>query len=71
MTILPEYLIDHVRSTISTTVVVSVLGVCLVGCTSWKPDPVPPCDETQRQQLQIANLPGCAPLIHKTYNYDF
>jgi hypothetical protein len=65
------YVMDHVRSTISNTVVLLVLGVCLVGCTSWKPDPLPPCDEADRQPLQIANLPGCAPFIQKTYNYDF
>ncbi len=61
----------NVRSMTGTTGILPVLGVCLAGCTSWKPDPVPPCDETQRQQLQIANLPGCAPFIQKTYNYDF
>jgi hypothetical protein len=70
MATLPEYAMDRVRSTINTTVLLSVLGVCLIGCTSWKPDPDPPCDETQRQHLQIGSLPGCSPLIRKTYGYD-
>ena len=71
MTRPPENLMNRVRSTMNATIVPSILGVCLVGCTSWKPDPDPPCDESQRQQLKIANLPGCAHLIRKTYNYDF
>jgi hypothetical protein len=66
----PEYVKNGVLSTIKTTIVLSVLGVGLVGCTSWKPDPPLPCDETQRQERQISNLPGCAPLIHKDHNYD-
>jgi hypothetical protein len=67
----PEHAMDHIRWMVGTTVILSTLGVGLVGCTGWKPDPVPPCDETQRQQLEIANLPGCSPLIRRTYNYDF
>jgi hypothetical protein len=58
------------RSKLRAVVVISLLGVGLAGC-SWKPDADPPCDESQRQQLRIASLPGCAPLVRKTYNYDF
>jgi hypothetical protein len=62
--------IDRIRVKLGAAILLSLLGVGQVGC-SWKPDPDPPCDESQRQQKQIASLPGCAPLIRKTYNYDF
>jgi predicted component of type VI protein secretion system len=70
MAMLPEFAMDRVRSTITAAALLFVLGVCLVGCSSSKPDPDPPCDETQRQHLQIASLPGCAPLIRKSYDFD-
>ena len=60
----------RIRSKLGAVAVISLLGVGLAGC-SWKPDPDPPCDESQRQELRIASLPACAPLIRKTYNYDF
>jgi hypothetical protein len=58
------------RSRLGSAVLISLLGIGLAGC-SWMPDPDPPCDESQRQQLRIASLPGCTPLVRKTYNYDF
>jgi hypothetical protein len=56
MAMLPVYARDRARSTITATVLLFVLGVCLVGCTSAKSDPDPQYDETQRQHLQIASF---------------
>jgi hypothetical protein len=73
MAMFPKYAMDRVRSTISATVVLSVLGVGLVGCTSAKDDP-PACDPSQRQQRGMASLSptegGCPPLVRPTYNSD-
>jgi hypothetical protein len=73
----PEHVgnvMDCVRSTINATVVLSVLGVCLVGCTSAKDDPPPSCDPAQRQQQGMASLSpsgaGCPPLVRPSYNSD-
>jgi hypothetical protein len=74
MAMLPEYAMGRVRPTINATIVLSVLGVCLVGCTSAKDDPPPPCDPAQRQQQGMASLSptgaGCPPLVKPTYNSD-
>jgi hypothetical protein len=59
-----------IRAKVGAAILISLLGASLAGC-SWKPDPDPPCDESQRQENRIASLPGCAPLVRKTYNYDF
>jgi hypothetical protein len=66
------YEMNHVRSTIGTAVVLSVLGVGLVGCTSWKDDDPPPCDPAKRQQTGMASLSptGCSSLMRPTYNSD-
>jgi len=69
MNVSMKELVVCIRSGAAAAVVLSLVGVGLVGC-GWKPDPDPTCDESQRQQLRIASLPGCAPLIRKTYNYD-
>ena len=73
MAIFPKHVMNRVRSTIGATVVLSVLGVCLVGCTSPNHDPVT-CDATERQQQGMASLSptggGCPPLIRPTYNSD-
>jgi len=66
-----EFVTAHIQSMIRATAIAFALGACIVGCTSCTPDPIEPCDESQRQQLEIASLPGCAPLIRKTYNYDY
>jgi len=66
-----EFVMGHIQSMTRVTAIAFVLSACLAGCASWTPDPIEPCDESQRQQLEIASLPGCAPLIHKTYNYDY
>jgi hypothetical protein len=73
----PEHVgnvMDRVRATINATVVLSVLGVSLVGCTSAKDDPPPTCDATERQQQGMASLSpsggGCPPLVRPTYNSD-
>jgi hypothetical protein len=58
------------RSVSEITIVLSILGFCLVGCASWKPDPAPACDESQRQAHGISSLPGCSPVIRKTSVYD-
>jgi hypothetical protein len=64
----------RVRVTINTTVVLSVLGVCLVGCASPKDDPPVSCDPAQRQQQSMASLSptgaGCPSLVRPTYNSD-
>jgi hypothetical protein len=48
MTTSPGYVMDRIRSAIGATVVLSVLGFSVVGCTSSKPDPDPPCDPAKR-----------------------
>jgi hypothetical protein len=72
MAIFPKYAMDRVRSAIGATIVLSVLGVGLVGCNSNN-DPVT-CDPAQRQQQGMASLSptgsGCPPLIRPTYNSD-
>ena len=73
MAMFPKYAMDCVRSTISAAVVMSVLGVCLAGCSNAKDDP-PACDPTHRQQQGMASLSptegGCPPLVRPTYNSD-
>ena len=68
----PDYVTNRLRSTIGTTVVLSVLGVGLVGCASWKDDDPPPCDPAKRQQMGMSSLSptGCPSLIRPTYNSD-
>jgi hypothetical protein len=68
----PDCVMNRVRSTIGTTVVLSVLSVGLVGCTSWKDDDPPPCDPAKRQQTGMATLSptGCSSLMRPTYNSD-
>jgi hypothetical protein len=72
MAIFPKYAMDRVRSTIGATVILSVLGVSLLGCSA-NHDPIT-CDATQRQQQGMASLSptgnGCPPLIRPTYNSD-
>jgi hypothetical protein len=69
-----ENVMDRVRSTINATIVLSVLGVCLVGCTSAKDDPPPSCDPANRQQQGMASLSpsgaGCPSLVRPSYNSD-
>ena len=70
---LPKYAVARVRPAINATIVLSVLGVCLVGCSSPSHDPVT-CDATERQQQGMASLSptgaGCPPLVRPTYNSD-
>ena len=72
MAMLPEYAMGRVRPTINATIVLSVLGVCLVGCTSAKDDPSPPCDPAKRRERGMAGLSpaGCPSLVRPTYNSD-
>ena len=67
-----EDIITRVRSTIGATVLLSILGIGLVGCASWKDDPPPVCDPAQRQAHGMASLSptGCPSLIRPTYNSD-
>ncbi len=71
---LAEYAVGRVRPALNAMIVLSVLGICLVGCTSTKDDPPPPCDPSARQQQGMASLSptqtGCPPLIRPTYNSD-
>jgi hypothetical protein len=71
---LPEYATGRVRPALNATIVLSVLGVCLVGCTSMKDDPPRPCDPAARQQQGMASLSptqtGCPSLVRPTYDSD-
>jgi hypothetical protein len=73
MGLFPKYAMDRARSTIGAALVLSVLGVCLVGCTNAKDDP-PACDPSLRQQQGMASISpsggGCPPLVRPTYNSD-
>ena len=63
---------ERTRSVISASLVLSILGVGLVGCSSMKDDPPPPCDLAKRQQQGMASLSdtGCPALVRPTYNSD-
>jgi hypothetical protein len=70
---LAQYATGRVRPVLNATIVLSVLGVGLVGCTSPNHDPIT-CDATERQQQGMASLSptggGCPPLVRPTYNSD-
>jgi hypothetical protein len=72
MTTSPGYVMDRIRSAIGATVVLSVLGFSVAGCTSSKPDPDPPCDPAKRQEQGMASLSstGCPSFVRPTYNSD-
>jgi hypothetical protein len=59
---------------IRATVLLSILGLGLVGCSGTKEDPPAACDPASRQAQGMASLSptggGCPPLVRPTYNSD-
>lgn len=70
----PKYAMQCLRLTISAAVVLSALGIGLVGCSSMKTDGPPPCDPGNRQAHGMASMGAspntCTSLIHPTTDID-
>jgi hypothetical protein len=74
MTIRSECITDRARSAIRATILLSALGLCLIGCASGNPTSDPPCDPAKRQQMGIASLgnspTSCSSLMKPTTDND-